>query len=67
MYDPFGRPVKLKFPKLSVMEERDTGPDNVTVAADPLTRPEILYVGVGVGVGVGVVDAGPALKTTSTQ
>jgi hypothetical protein len=64
MYEPFGNPVKLKLPRLSVVVERDAAPDNVTVADDPLTLPEMLYV-VGVGVGVGVVAL--ELKIRSTQ
>jgi hypothetical protein len=62
MYEPFGNPVKLKLPTLSVVVERDAAPDNVRVADEPLTLPEILYV-VGVGVGVVVLE----LKIKSTQ
>ena len=57
MYEPFGNPVKLKLPTLSVVVEPDAAPDNVRVADDPLTLPEMLYV-------VGVVLE---LKIRSTQ
>jgi hypothetical protein len=44
----------------SVVVDCDSAPDKVTVAADPVTVPEMLYV-----VGVGVVVVG--LNITSTQ
>lgn len=65
MYEPFGNPVKLKLPTLSVVVERDAVPDKVNVADAPLTLPEILYVVVVGGGSVGVVLLD--LKTTSTQ
>ena len=55
MYEPFGNPVKLKLPTLSVVVERDAVPDKVRVADAPLTFPEILYVVVEGGVGVVVL------------
>jgi hypothetical protein len=36
--------VNVKFPELSVVVDRAVAPDNATVAADPLTFPEMLYV-----------------------
>jgi len=42
MYEPFGKPVKLKFPEPSVLVDRDAAPDKVNVADAPLTFPEML-------------------------
>jgi hypothetical protein len=49
-YRPFGRLLKLYFPRASVVAEPETVPDSVRfAAADPLTVPEILYVFAGGG------------------
>src|SRR5690349_10343900 len=47
-YDPFERPVNTNFPPPSVVVVAPLVPDSVTVAADPLTLPEIVYVVGGV-------------------
>jgi hypothetical protein len=42
-YDPFERPEKVKLPDASVLVDALAAPDSVTVAAEPLTVPEMLY------------------------
>ena len=62
-------------PEPSVFVEAEAAPDSVTLADDPLTLPEIVYVS-GIGIGVGSEDpfeSGndgtpfPGVKSTSTQ
>jgi hypothetical protein len=61
MYEPLARPEKLYFPVASVAVEPVLAPERLTVAADPLTCPEIPYVPVD------GVDEVPGTKTRSTQ
>ena len=42
-YDPFAKPENVYFPVASVVVDPVAAPERVSVAADPLTDPEIVY------------------------
>src|SRR5215831_7531924 len=58
-YVPFDRPENVYPPVESVVVDALAAPVSVSVAADPLTVPEIVYDGAGLDV--------PGVNTTSTQ